>query len=386
MSKRKKIIVGIVAVLGIALVGCGVAAALWYGNIANNIKGNKDITNLVAPAANEPYYVLLMGSDSREGWETINEDNAGERADSLMVARVDEKNKSVSIISVPRDLRVKVKNHGYCKINSVIEYGGYNMLIDELNEILDIKINYYATVYFSGFRDLVNTIGGVSVEVPEGTSTFADGNVPDVILPAGDDVLLDGDQALVLARCRHGWPEDQGAYAMGDYQRTLNQRNLIKAIARKVLEQDITMMPALVESLSKCVETNMGVEKIIALAQNMKGMDVDSMEATQLPIGASIVNGDWEAVMYQDVFELMDENFKEGRDLYDGLDNFNFEANDDDVNGNYIDGPVYAYTTYTFKFGSPYSDGFKPSSFTEEAIRLTKAGVSHSSSSSKSSS
>lgn len=391
MSRGKKIALGIAIALVVVLACGGIAVALWYNNIANNIRGNQDITNLAAPAANEPYYVLLMGSDAREGWEPVDENNDGERSDSIMVARVDEKAQQVDIISIPRDLRVKIDGHGYGKINSVIEYGGYNLLVSTLNDIFDIKINYYAIVYFQGFLDLVDTLGGVTVEVPEGTASFdMDENLntvePSIILPAGDEVLLDGEQALVLARCRHGWPLDQGAYAMGDYQRTLNQRNLIKAIAKGVLAQDVTQLPALVESLSKCVETNMSVDKIVSLAMNMRGMDIESMESAQLPIGASTINGDWQAVMYQDVFAVLDENFKSGTPLFENLDNFNPEFNDDDVNGNYIDGPLYAYTTYTALHGSPYSAGYTPSSATERAIRETSSGTTRSSSSTRSSS
>lgn len=390
MSRGKKIALGIAIALVVVLACGGIAVALWYNNIANNIRGNQDITNLAAPAANEPYYVLLMGSDAREGWEPVDENNDGERSDSIMVARVDEKAQQVDIISIPRDLRVKIDGHGYGKINSVIEYGGYNLLVSTLNDIFDIKINYYAIVYFQGFLDLVDTLGGVTVEVPEGTASFdMDENLntvePSIILPAGDEVLLNGEQALVLARCRHGWPLDQGAYAMGDYQRTLNQRNLIKAIAKGVLAQDVTQLPALVESLSKCVETNMSVDRIVSLAMNMRGMDIESMESAQLPIGASTINGDWQAVMYQDVFAVLDENFKSGTPLFENLDNFNPEFNDDDVNGNYIDGPLYAYTTYTALHGSPYSAGYTPSSATERAIRETSSGTTRSSSSTRSS-
>lgn len=382
MSRGKKIAIGVVIALVAVLACCGVAAAVWYNNISNNIRGDQDITNLAAPVADEPYYVLLMGSDAREGWEPVDENNDGERSDSIMVARIDEKEKSVSIISVPRDLRVKVPGHGYQKINSTIEYGGYDLLVSTLNNILDIKINYYAIVYFQGFLDLVDTLGGVTVEVPEGTAGYnVDESKPDIILPAGDAVLLNGEQALVLARCRHGWPIDQGVYAMGDYQRTLNQRNLLKAIAKEVLAQDVTQLPGLIESLSKCVETNMGVDRLISVAMNMKGMDVDAMQSAQLPIGASTIDGSWEAIMYQDVFEVMDQNFVNGSPLFKDLDNFNSEFNDDNVGSNYVDGPLYAYTMYSTGHGSPYSDGFTPSPSKSNALNGT---VTSSSSSSKS--
>lgn len=386
MSTGKKVALGIVIALVVALACCGVAAAIWYNNIANNIRGDADITNLSAPAADEPYYVLLMGSDSREGWETVDEGNDGERTDSIMIARIDEKEKSVSIVSVPRDLRVKIKGYGYGKINSAIEHGGYNLLISTLNDILDIKINYYAKIYFTDFLKLVDTLGGVTVEVPEGTADYnMDETEPDIILPAGEAVRLNGEQALVLARCRHGWPIDQGAYAMGDYQRTLNQRNLIKAIAKEVLAQDVTQLPGLIDELSKCVETNMSVDRLVSVALNMKGMDVESMQSSQLPIGASTIAGSWEAVMYQDVFAVMDQNFVSGQPLYKNLDNFNPEFNDDDVGTDYTEGPLYAYTMYSTLHGSPFAEGFTPPASANGTSMGTSSKSSSKSSSSKSS-
>lgn len=156
----------------------------------------------------------------------------------------------------------------------------------------------------------------------------------------------------MLARCRHGNPPDQGAYAMGDYQRTLNQRNLIKAIAKKILKQDATQYPALIASLSECVETNMSVSKLVSAATNMKGFDTDSMQACQLPVCGDVIGGAWYAAMYEDVFQVMRDNFVNGRDPMEGLDGFNMENNDNDLTSYCTDGELYAYTSYADMYGS----------------------------------
>ena len=326
----------------LVLAGVGAALAIWYNGVMTTLRGDNQITNTeVVTTVDEPFYVLLLGGDSRDDTD---EDN---RTDSIMVARVDEAEQKVSILSVPRDTRVNIEGHGYCKINSAIEYGGYNRVVECVNDILDIKINYYAFIYFDGFRDLVNTLGGVNVKVPEGT--YYDGTW----VPAGDDVLIDGDEALVLARCRHGYPPDSGAYAMGDYQRTLNQRNLIKAIAKKVLAQDATKLPSLISSLASCVETNMDVSKLMSLSENMKGMDTDAMDATQLGIAGATIKGEWFGVIYQDVYEVMKANFTTGKGLLEGLANYNMENNDSDCGSNYTDGPLFTYTSYTRLYGDP---------------------------------
>ena len=337
---KKKIGLIVAIVIGVILLAAAIGGAAWYLTISNNLAGDKNIKMTEAEVSGEPYYVLLLGGDSRQDSK---EDN---RTDSIMVARVDEANKNVSILSVPRDLRVAIDGHGYCKINSAIEYGGYDAVVNEVNQVLDIKINYYAFIYFSGFEKLVDQLGGVTVDVPEGT--YYNG----VWVPSGDDVEIDGREALVLARCRHGSPPDQGAYAMGDYQRTLNQRNLIKAIAKKILAQDPTQYPALIGSLTECVETNMSVSKIISMATNMKGFDTSKMEAIQLPVCGDIIGGAWYAAMYEDVFQVVKANFKEGRKLTEGIEGFSMENNDNDLTSYCIDGPLYAYTSYADQYGS----------------------------------
>lgn len=342
-GRGKKVALAVACVLLVALVGCGIAGAMWYSNLSNTIKGDDSITNISEEENGKPYYVLLLGGDSREDSKDDN------RTDSIMVCRVDESSQKVSMLSVPRDLRINIEGHGYCKINSAIEYGGYDQVITEVNELLGIKISYYAFIYFDGFEDLVDKLGGVTVEVPEGT--YYNG----VTVPAGDAVEINGQEALTLARCRHGNPPDQGAYAMGDYQRTLNQRNLMKAIAKKILAQDVTEYPSLIEGLASCVETNMDVSKIVSLASNMKGMDTDSLSAYQLPIAGDTVGGEWFAAMYDDVFQVVRSNFVNGRELDKGLDDFDTENNDNDLTMYCVDGELYAYCNYADIYGGTFT-------------------------------
>lgn len=329
----------VLIVLAVLILAAAAAFAYWYSNIVGNLKSDQDITNVVEENASEPYYILLLGGDSRADSKQDN------RTDSIMVARVDESNQKVSLMSVPRDLRVNIEGHGYCKINSAIEYGGYDQVISIVNNLFDIKISYYAFIYFSGFKDLVDKLGGVTVEVPEGTYYRG------VSVPAGDAVKINGKEALVLARCRHGNPPDQGAYAMGDYQRTLNQRNLIKAIAKEILSKNVTEYPSLISGLSECVETNMDVSKLVSVASAMKGMDVNSIDAAQLPEAGDTVNGEWFAALYDDVFQVMKENFTSGKKITKGCANFDTENNGNNNTSHCIDGETYAYCNYTELYG-----------------------------------
>ena len=331
-----------------ALLVVGAASALsWYKRVTTNIQSD-EIAEVTAEVEGEPYYVLLLGGDSREGEES---DVEGNRTDSIMVARVDEVNKNVQILSVPRDLRVYIDNEGWYKINAAYEFGELQGTMTAVEELMDIKISYYAFIYFSGFEQLVDKLGGVTVEVPEGTAYAG------VYVPAGDAVRINGEEALTLARCRHGEPPDQGAYASGDYQRALNQRNLIKAIAKEILSKNVTEYPSLIEGLSECVETNMSVTKLINLATTMKGFDTESIDAAQLPVASSIINSDYCAILYEDVFEYLMDNFKNGRSLWEGMDNYTMWCNYENIGDDYIEGEHVCYTYYRTHFGEFLSSG-----------------------------
>ena len=278
-------------------------AVAFYALVALALHASEDVSaSVVAPTAGEPYYVLLLGSDSRS------EDTDVARADSIMLVRVDEAEQQVSIISLPRDLMVEIEGHGTCKLNAALTYGGFSGAIDAVSELAGVEISYYATVYFSGFEQLVDALGGVTVEVPEGT--YYKG----VSVPAGDAVEITGEQALVLARCRHGKPADQGAYAAGDYQRTLNQRNLMKAIVKKVMSAPIYKMPGYIYTVAQCVETNMPASRLIKLAFAMRGMDADSMYTAVTPATSSYIGGVSYEVIDDDEWAAMLTRLKAGED------------------------------------------------------------------------
>ena len=189
-GKRAALAVVIVVVL--AIVG-------WYLQVSLAMRPSDDVSGSVSgPGIGKPYYVLLMGSDSRDEAE----DTA--RADSMILCRVDEAAKQVTMVSMPRDLLVEIPGHGKGKLNSALAYEGYSGAIDAVSKVAGVPISYYATIYFSGFEKLVDDLGGVTVQVPEGT--YYDG----VWVPAGDASRINGKEALVLARCRHGNPPDQG--------------------------------------------------------------------------------------------------------------------------------------------------------------------------------
>lgn len=292
----RKILIAVLVVLVAAI-------AVWYVLVTQAMRPSEDVSDSVSSAGfGQPYYVLLLGSDSR------NEDGSVSRADSIMLCRVDEGAKQVTMVSLPRDLLVDIEGHGQGKLNAALAYNGISGIIDAASDVAGVPISYYACIYFSGFKDLVDDLGGVTVEVPEGT--YYNG----VTVPAGDAVKINGKEALVLARCRHGNPPDQGAYARGDYQRTENQRNLMKAIVKKIMKQPFFMVPGQVYTVSKCIETNMPAWKMAQVALAMRGMNTDEMYSASAPAYGEYIGGVSYQILDDSAWDAMMRRVEAGQD------------------------------------------------------------------------
>ena len=101
--------------------------------------------------------IVVMGCDIRK-------DDAG-RSDTLFVVMMDKSDKKAALLSVPRDTRVKIKGHGWDKINSAFAYGGHKLTQETVQNFLGIKLHNYVVVDFQGFKGLVDAVGGVDINV-----------------------------------------------------------------------------------------------------------------------------------------------------------------------------------------------------------------------------
>jgi LCP family protein required for cell wall assembly len=211
----------------------------------------------------EPYYVLVLGSDARV-------EGATSRSDTIMLCRLDPEAKRASILSIPRDTKVELEGYGTQKINAAMAYGGPAGAVKAVSDFVGVEIAHVVMIDFEGFRGIVDRLGGVTVDVPFYTSF--DG----IELQPGVQTL-NGDQALAFARCRY-------SYAQGDFQRAANQRLLLKAVAKQVTQSSATEMPGHVSSLAECVDTDLTSMQLIDLALVFRGMDADGdMYTGQVP-------------------------------------------------------------------------------------------------------
>lgn len=274
MGKGKKIAIGVVCSLLVLILGAGTAAALYVNNLNNTLAGNKTeeekmaIQDVLVPkkSFNEPFYMMLIGSDAREDDEEM-----GQRSDTNIVVRVDPTTCTVTMLSIPRDTMIDIDGYGRNKFNAAYNYGGAKATIRESSQLLGVDISHYAEVNFEELIQLVDAVGGVEIDVQE---RINDPDAGPYILDPGLQTL-NGEQALVYARSR--------AFVDGDFTRTSHQRELIEALIQKVLSLPVTDLPGVIEKAAQCVSTDMSVSDILALATQFKDLGNLSVYSAMVP-------------------------------------------------------------------------------------------------------
>lgn len=239
-----------------------------------------DESNLVSTKKlTEPFTVLVLGVDS-ESQGGLNP-NAAFNGDTLMLITFNPNTLTATMFSIPRDMYVPIACNGnrYNKINSAAAYGT-TCVINTVKNLTDIDIDYFVKVNFKGVVDLVDSLGGIEVDVEEPDYNYDNAhkglmceqdsqrrfgeNL--VCVTPGKNVHLNGEEALAYARCRH-------LYTLSDIARNQHQQAIIEAIAKKVLHvSSFSDFEKLLNTISNNIATNMQTTQILSFYQTLKNM------------------------------------------------------------------------------------------------------------------
>lgn len=290
------------------LVGAGAAFA-YYQNIEGNLHAGLDQKDLEkylveTDLTNEPFYMLLMGTDGSSEREEDESFGGSFRTDSIILARIDPVNKKVSMVSIHRDTMVDMGEYGQQKVNAAHAFGGAALSVKTISDFAGVDISHYAEINFDGFRDIVDALGGVEVDVPvEINDEDAGGH-----LDAGLQTL-NGEQALILCRSRNTYADS----ADPDSMRAANQRLVLSAIAEKILSSDVATIANSVTAISKYVTTDLDVSDIIGLAQAMRGMDTSTDFYTAMdPVTNKLIGDGWYTYSNEEEWKAMMKRMDEG--------------------------------------------------------------------------
>ncbi|MFA7309104.1 MAG: LCP family protein [Patescibacteria group bacterium] len=230
----------------------------------------------------------------------------GELTDTIMVASIDVKNKSVAMISVPRDLYIPVKSFDHAKINSVYSLGKESfesedraiaLVKETVSDFLGVPIHYYVRVDFAGFEKIIDLLGGVTVDVKK---DLYDGEFPDKDMEGYDAYFiskgihtLNGEDALKYARSRH---------STSDFDRARRQQDIIVASREAALKKenllDIKKMNEILTVLAEHIRTDLQVGEIQALAKIAKTIPNQNFSS-------KVIDDGNEGLLYADRYEEM---------------------------------------------------------------------------------
>lgn len=204
-----------------------------------------DLTSLADDTPGAVMNVLLVGSDSRSGLDGSEADTVGQAdgqaqgADTIMILHVDPRAQTAAIVSVPRDLYVPISGSAPDRVTTAFTLGGANRLIGTIQAALGVTINHYVQVDFSGFKDIVDAVGGITLYVPYPVRDTVSG----LAIDRAGCVAVDGTQALSWVRSRQtellvngAWQPDPG----GDLARIERQQDFVRRIVRKALAPGIS--------------------------------------------------------------------------------------------------------------------------------------------------
>lgn len=261
--KGLKIALGVLGALIVVIAGAAIALLLWANSLSSSMAVNAEDKEaldkvLLKTSDNEPFYILLLGSDAREG-------DTASRSDTMILTRVDPATYTVTMVSIPRDTKVEIEGHGTQKINAAYAFDGAAGAVEAVSDLAGVEISHYAEIHFEELETLIDELDGVWVDVPVSNNQTGSSNTGKSI-SAGEQ-LLDGETALAFARERYG-------YTRGDFQRAENQRILVTAILKQVLAETPTEMPGTIQQLAKCVTTDYSIVDLVTLAQKFQSHTV----------------------------------------------------------------------------------------------------------------
>jgi polyisoprenyl-teichoic acid--peptidoglycan teichoic acid transferase len=223
-----------------------------------------------------PVNILVMGIDQVPSAKENSKEIFSGRSDTMLLLRVDPESDTASLMSIPRDTQVEIAGVGITKINDANVRGGATLAARTVSTVLnDVPVDRYVRVSTEAFRELVDLIGGVEVNVPK-PMVYEDKTQKLKINLSPGLQVLNGSQAEQFARFRH---DD-----LGDIGRVQRQQALLKALRKKVTSPGvIPRIPSLVQAMQKYIDTNLSLEEMMALVGVGRKLSEGNFKMVMLP-------------------------------------------------------------------------------------------------------
>ena len=300
VSKLRKIITTILLVIVLILIAGITGLVLWGNDIIAKITGGQgnvlDLIKFIEPTyerlktdENGRTNILAFGTSgyNMAGDEGNGTHDGAQLTDSIMVISLNQDTGDIAMLSLPRDLKASPTCTATGTINEVywcnggggdatteVEAEAAQALMYEVGDILGLDFQYFAHLNWGSLVQIVDTLGGISITLDEGIYDYY---WTGAVYEPGVEYIINGEEALGLARARHGTTG-------GDFSRGASQQKILVGIKKKVTEKDLSLtdLVSLASTLGENVRTNFSLDEIKSIAHLSYGFDFDSMRQISL--------------------------------------------------------------------------------------------------------
>ena len=244
--------------------------------------GGLFLINAILEKKEDHFRILVLGVDSKDY-----KLNKSVRSDTIILADFNAKTGTINLISIPRDTKTPIKGRkNEEKINHSFAYGGPQLTLETVSNLLNIKIDNYLVVDYQAVREYINLIGGVDLYVPMDMKYSDPVADPPLYIDLKEgDQNLDGDKALQFLRFRKG-------YKNADLGRIQAQQTFLKAmIKQSVKPSNIIKIPRLVKIYKENIETNLPLLRAFKEGLFFFKYDLDNIESITLKGQSKTIGG-----------------------------------------------------------------------------------------------
>ena len=286
----------IILVILIVLLGVAAGVGFWYLNDKlgklNYVyidESQIEVNEGMDSKLNGYRTIAIFGVDSRS-----NELVKGTRSDCIILATIDEKTKEVKLTSVYRDTYLEITGRSLDKVTHAYVYGGAALSMSTLNTNLDLNIKEFVTVNFESVVDIVNAVGGVSIDITSAELKYINGYIDEINKVTNSSAShvtktgsqnLNGVQALAYGRIRYT--------AGGDYKRTERMRDVMMAVINKAKKMSVSQLNSLADKLLPVVYTNIDSGEIISLIPQLASYKIVDSTGWPYDTKGATINGVW---------------------------------------------------------------------------------------------
>lgn len=215
--------------------------------------------------------IILIGKDKSS--------EEGTRSDSIIIATIKKKDKTLKLTSLMRDLYVPIPDQMDNRINAAYSLGGMELLSRTIEENFAIEIEGCIEVDFSGFINSIDTIGGVDIELNKDEAYYLS-NISGLSFTEGIN-NLSGKTALAYSRIRY--------IGNADYERTERQRNVLVAVFNKLKDSGLKTLLGLVDDVLPFITTNFTSSQIFTIVTNVILSDISNIESYRIPVDGEFI-------------------------------------------------------------------------------------------------